>query len=118
MATIWPLIEILRSLVLILTSVCIVLSLSSESGKQSEKEGAGQTGNKRIEVANYVPKIAMFSVVAICIVAMVVFIVKRGGLTSRDDESQLSSRHNYAPQKVLTTQSIGCLLYTSDAADE
>ena len=85
---------------LILTSFCIVLSLSSMSNKQNEenghKDGDGETGVIRTKVARYVPNIAMFCFMSIGILAMVVFIVKRGGDTTSDDndrETTSTSRH-------------------------
>ena len=74
---------------LILTSICIILSLSTGSGDETNDK----TSYVRIEVANYVPNIAMFCVMSIAIVAMVVFIVRREKMTSREQASQLTSRH-------------------------
>ena len=79
------------ALFLVLTSVCIVLSLSSGSNRQNA--GAREIGYKPIEVANYVPNVVMFCVMSFGVLAMVVFIVRRGNLTTDDHEAQLSSRH-------------------------
>jgi len=70
------------------------------SNKQNEenghKDGDGETGVIRTKVARYVPNIAMFCFMSIGILAMVVFIVKRGGDTTSDDndrETTSTSRH-------------------------
>ena len=73
---------------LILTSVCIVLLLSTGSKDDDDK-----TGQTRIEIANYVPKVVMFCVTSIAIVAMVVFIVRRKEMTSRENEIHFTNRH-------------------------
>jgi len=79
------------SVFLILTSICIVLSLSS--GYNQQDGGVAEIGYKSIEVPNYVPNAAMFCVMLIGIVAMVVFFVKQRDLTTDDHETQMISRH-------------------------
>jgi len=86
-------------LFLLLISICCILSLSSIAGHGEEHDTPHGSSNAthdvvQLKVSTYVPKIAMIGVMFIGIVAMLVFIFKRGTFTEPDRECRTLNRHN------------------------
>ena len=90
---------------LLLSSICAILSLSSPSARTEEikpqdlyparnSSGDGGDNEQKILVSNYVPDIAMLCVMVFGITAMVILVIKRDDLTTRDHDYHSNSRHN------------------------
>ena len=89
---------------LLLSSICAILSLSSPSARTEEiklqeyhahnSSDDGGKNKQKILVSEYVPNLAMLCVMVLGITAMVILVIKRDDLTTRDHDYYSNSRHN------------------------
>ena len=79
---------------LLITSICFVLSLSSDELHDLDADNCSSNHTTGIEVPRYVPNNALISVMLTGIIAMAILVCKKGDLTASNNGCQLTRRHH------------------------
>jgi len=78
---------------LLITAICCVLSLSSRELHDLDDDNCSSSHTTNIVVSSYVPNNALICVMLTGIIAMIIFVCKKGELTASNSGCELTRRH-------------------------